>query len=258
VTDLTPTQPQQIVTTTTGVWSPIGWAAPEEMTFDDWLNVGMALSEMTKAIHWWVGDWVNAGEARWGERYAQALGATEFVYGTLANDAWVTRRVPFSLRNENLSWTHHVVVAALDTLDERREWLEMAAANDWSTRTLREKIREWQEPELPEPVIELAPAPSIVAEYIEALIEKEELEPLPDDGPRVVTVDLDTGEVLPAAPFSRNGYEPQRWAAVWKATAQKYRRFARSWQTRAERLEKDLAELRRKHDDSTSTDHALD
>lgn len=80
-------------------------------------------------------DWLNYGERAYGEKYSQAIDATGFEYGAVANFAWVAKAVEPSTRVESLSWTHHREVAALDPSDQA-QWLERAEAEQWSVREL--------------------------------------------------------------------------------------------------------------------------
>ena len=45
--------------------------------------------------------------------YSQALDETEYSYQTLANDKWVAGQIEFCRRRQNLTWSHHEVVASL-------------------------------------------------------------------------------------------------------------------------------------------------
>ncbi len=109
-----------------------------QFSFDEWEALGQVLGHMGRNIQWWIGDWVNYGEAAYGEKYAQAMDVTGVDYAVLANYAWVASRV--SLRNETLTWTHHLEVAALEPSEQER-WLEAAAKENLSTRELRARIR---------------------------------------------------------------------------------------------------------------------
>ena len=37
-------------------------------------------------MHFWIGDWLNYGERKWGEKYKEALEKTGYDYQTLRND----------------------------------------------------------------------------------------------------------------------------------------------------------------------------
>ena len=76
--------------------------------------------------------------------YDAALAATGLDRSTLATYAYVSRNVPRSLRNEQLSWEHHKAVARLNETDQER-WLQVAVAHQddsgpVSTRRLRKSI----------------------------------------------------------------------------------------------------------------------
>ena len=111
-------------------------------TFEEWEACGEVLSRADKMVHWWVGDWVNYGEDRWGERYAQALDASKFAYGTVRNDAWVARRFALSRRRDNLSFGHHQAVASLPEL-EQEALLSLAEPGEEEAepRLSREQLR---------------------------------------------------------------------------------------------------------------------
>jgi hypothetical protein len=58
-------------------------------------------------------DQKSRGAAANGEKYAQAVEVTGKSYQSIADAKWVADRVELSRRRENLSWSHHVEVAAL-------------------------------------------------------------------------------------------------------------------------------------------------
>lgn len=99
-------------------FSKTGLTFKDTITFQEWLAAGNKLSTMNKYIHFWIGDWLNYGEQKYGEMYAQALDETSYVYGTLRNDKWVSSRIPLSRRHDNLSWSHHYEVADLEPEDQ--------------------------------------------------------------------------------------------------------------------------------------------
>ena len=89
---------------------------------------------------WWIGDWVRYGTAKWGAKYTLAAKITGYDVHTLENMAYVASRFPFSLRREDLSWSHHFVVAAL-TRDEQKYLLDFASARRLSVRDLRIELK---------------------------------------------------------------------------------------------------------------------
>jgi DNA methylase len=106
--------------------APIG-----DPTFDEWLACGEFIKNADTSVHFWIGDWLNYGETKWGEKYEEAIKETGLNYQTLANDKWVAANVQFSRRRENLSFGHHAEVAPYtpqeqDILLERAETLGLS------------------------------------------------------------------------------------------------------------------------------------
>jgi hypothetical protein len=121
-----------------------GLAANGSPSITEWLQVGKALKEAHGATQWWIGDWLNYGERAYGEAYTQAINELGLSYGHLANLKYCANRIGISLRNENLSWNHHKIVAPLEP-DEQEYWLQKAAEGNskpWSVATLRAAIRD--------------------------------------------------------------------------------------------------------------------
>jgi len=87
-----------------------------------------------------LGDIIQYAESRWGDTYSQFLDATGLAYGTLANAAYVARKVALSSRNETLSFAHHLVVAPLPP-DQQHEWLQKAAEQEWGGNELRRQVQ---------------------------------------------------------------------------------------------------------------------
>lgn len=87
-------------------------------SFEDWQTLGQWLRFAEGAVHWWIGDWLNYGEQKWGEMYAQAIDATGFDYETLKADKWVSAKIELVRRRTNLSWSHHQEVAAMEPKDQ--------------------------------------------------------------------------------------------------------------------------------------------
>lgn len=109
-------------------------------SYDDWVAFGSVLNQVEGAVHWWIGDWVNYGEATYGEKYAEALEATPFAYSTLAHDACVAKEFGFCRRRQNLSWGHHVAVAGLAPKEQDR-LLDLAEKEGLTRANLRALVR---------------------------------------------------------------------------------------------------------------------
>ncbi len=111
-----------------------------ELTFDEWKALGMEISPIANSIGFIVGDWCNYGAARYGERYADAMMATGLAYETIRKFAGVARCVESGIRNPNLDFTHHVVVAKVKDPEEQRRWLDLADKDAMSVKRLRKSI----------------------------------------------------------------------------------------------------------------------
>jgi N6-adenosine-specific RNA methylase IME4 len=109
-------------------------------TFEEWRDAGKFLRYAEGAVHWWIGDWLNYGERAYGEKYAGAVEATGFEYVTLGHDKWVAASIEFCRRRQNLSWSHHAEVAALEP-DEQDAILSQADGGSWNRAQLREAVR---------------------------------------------------------------------------------------------------------------------
>src|SRR5262245_25847386 len=90
-----------------------GAVARADATFEEWRQLGLWLRHCEGALHFWIGDWLNLGERRWGEKYTEAIEQTGFEYGTVRNAKYVAGRIEVSRRRDSLSWSHHYEVAAL-------------------------------------------------------------------------------------------------------------------------------------------------
>jgi hypothetical protein len=110
------------------------------MDHPQWVAVGRRLGGISRSNQWWLGDWLRYGTAKWGERYVEAAKITGYDVRSLANMASLAGCFEMSRRRDNLTWSHHAVVAALDP-DEQDTWLDMAAAERLSVADLRIELR---------------------------------------------------------------------------------------------------------------------
>lgn len=121
--------------------APTAWVAPEGLDRAGWVTAGARLGGLSRTSNWWIGDWIRYGTAKWGEKYAAAAKITGYDRHSLENMAYVASRFDdISLRRENLSWSHHLLVAALEP-DEQACWLDMATERRMSVNDLRIELR---------------------------------------------------------------------------------------------------------------------
>jgi hypothetical protein len=122
-----------------------------ELSFEEWSALAPQIGTSLRCMAFVIGDWLVYGEDKFDshkrqgradpERYELACRATGIDYAVLRNYAYVSRRVPLSLRNDRLSWEHHRAVAKLSR-DEQERWLDVAAEPEAnvSSRRLRASI----------------------------------------------------------------------------------------------------------------------
>lgn len=123
--------------------SPTGWTPDADLDYHDWILEGRRIGAIGRGSPWWVGDWLQYGTARWGERYVEAVKLTGFDTKSLRNMRYVSSRFALSLRRDNLTWSHHVLLAAMDP-NEQTHWLDRAVANRFSVEDLRTELRSAQ------------------------------------------------------------------------------------------------------------------
>ncbi len=142
-----------------------GLQMAEDLSFQEWQSLASRFGAAMSSAAFVIGDWLVYGEDHFrgqqrlpgfekesvGSRkvspeiYQEALRLTGLDRTTLMTYAYVARRVPSSLRNEQLSWEHHKAVAKL-TVDQQKQWLEIAETQGdeqlgpVSTRRLRKSI----------------------------------------------------------------------------------------------------------------------
>ncbi len=109
----------------------------DDLSFDDWAEIGRKLQAAHCSLLWCIGDWLNYGERKYGEKYDQALQLTGYQKKTLRNAAFVCRHIEMSRRRDTLTFSHHAEVASL-SVELQEELLSDAAHN----RHTREQIRE--------------------------------------------------------------------------------------------------------------------
>lgn len=113
--------------------TPIG-----DPTFEQWQEVGEFIRKAEGAVHFWIGDWLNYGEQKWGEMYAQAIDATGYDYGTLRDDKWIAKEIPLSLRSDNLNRS---IAREIAPLENKKEWLDKEVTKEQLIEFLDFKIR---------------------------------------------------------------------------------------------------------------------
>ena len=119
-------------------WNDSTLVLPPTLTLEEWGAYGSVLELATDRIQWAIGDWLNYGEMRFGEAYAQFVSLQRWKPQTLQNWKYVAKAFPPDERTEK-SFGHHATVASL-TPKERQIWLEKATAQEWTVEEFREAV----------------------------------------------------------------------------------------------------------------------
>jgi hypothetical protein len=118
-----------------------GLIATGKPTYDEWYQVGEHLRYLEGSLMWAIGDWLNYGEQKYGEMYAQALDETEYSRQTLRNAKWVAGQLSISNRQFNVSWQFYQMVASQPD-NIRNELLSQAELEGWTQDELRKAIKQ--------------------------------------------------------------------------------------------------------------------
>jgi hypothetical protein len=120
--------------------SAVAWTPNRDLDYRVWMIEGQRIGTMWRASPWWIGDWLSYGTARWGEQYVEAAKLTGYDPKSLRNIRYISSRFQLSLRRDNLTWSHHALLAGLDH-DEQQRWLDRATLDHFSVEDLRIELR---------------------------------------------------------------------------------------------------------------------
>lgn len=142
----------------TGEFGPLVATTPVALTvttdrllsIDEWSEIGRRLGVAANSASWLIGDWMALGERVYGSTYGEGQAITGLASGTLMNLASVCRAVESSRRREDLSFSHHVAVAALAPWAQD-QWLSLALREGLSVMRLRARIQGDRELPAPSP-----------------------------------------------------------------------------------------------------------
>ena len=83
---------------------------PKQANLEDFERAMVFAAWVHRGCAWWLGDMVNRGIQRHGDRFWQAV-PEGFSLDALNRYATVCRKVPAEIRRSELSYTHHMKVA---------------------------------------------------------------------------------------------------------------------------------------------------
>lgn len=117
-----------------------GWTLPRNLDEVDWIKYGKFLARTEAAMQWWIGDWWRYGTER---EYGDSAELAERVgmnLKTLKQYSWVCGCYELSIRIDDVSFFHHMVVADLPPR-ERTRWLQRAAREGLTRNEMLTLIR---------------------------------------------------------------------------------------------------------------------
>ncbi|MCC2529906.1 hypothetical protein LKL24_21485, partial [Bacillus halotolerans] len=101
----------QLVLVLPGTIEPMALILHPALEIGEWAPIGIKLRQAKEWLQFAIGDWLNHGEAHYGETYVQAATDTGLPEETLMILKYVSSRVAPETRIKNLTWSHHREVA---------------------------------------------------------------------------------------------------------------------------------------------------
>ncbi len=100
------------------------------------------MGTLHRSAPWLCADWVNYGEAQYGEKYTQALDVTGLSPERLRALSWIGNRYKPARRRPELSFEAHRELAYIKDDKEQDAILDKAVREGWGAREIREWKRE--------------------------------------------------------------------------------------------------------------------
>ena len=123
-----------------GAVSAKGLHLPPDLPWEQYESLAVMFGQLHRTSSWLIGDLLNFGEKRYGEKYVQAASLTGLSEHTCMNIASVCKYVPYSRRRDELSFSIHAEVAYKEP-HEQVEWLKQASEQRWTRQQLRLAMR---------------------------------------------------------------------------------------------------------------------
>lgn len=122
------------------VLTATGLEIPQDVTRDEWAEVGQVIGSLNTSISWLAGDWFAAGEFVWGETYEQVALELGYEVETLYSYASVCRAVKTLIRNQGIFFGHGRVIAKCpDELQLR--WAQYTATRGLRVNDLKQEMK---------------------------------------------------------------------------------------------------------------------
>ena len=131
---------RQLILSFPGIMTPMALMLHPALEIEEWAPIRVQLRRAKEFLQFAIGDWLQHGEAHYGEMYSQGASETGLPEKTLMIFKYVSSRVAPETRIEDLTWSHHREVAKFPP-EEQSKWLQMAHKNGWSVRDLKDALK---------------------------------------------------------------------------------------------------------------------
>ena len=136
-----PDESMNLISSGTGTVSTTGLTLDDDLSYEEWEKLGFKLFQVRESWQWWIGDWINYGEKKYGETYKAAIEVTGKSFSTLKSVASTATDFEKCRRRHNLPFAHHQEVQSLPP-EEQDEVLDNAEAEGWTKREVRDEVRQ--------------------------------------------------------------------------------------------------------------------
>jgi len=123
-------------------FEPVSVVARRIPEDEEWEPAFAEVFELYRNAPWWIGDMLLMAEQHMGDDAMQMIPETASERQTSIL-LWMAKTYPRSERREELSWTHHQIVAKLHG-KVRSMLLDKAVEERWDTTKLRAEAAEWK------------------------------------------------------------------------------------------------------------------
>lgn len=196
-----------------GVLTETSYTLPDNLNLGHWLAIGETLQRMERSVKWWLGDWWNYGERRYGDMASQAtrdaiLDATGYTYNTVRQAGWVASRFELDTRVSNVPWSHHREVADLPP-SAANELLTEVLTEGLSVKDVAERAKERKtaiavEAALSQP----APDPAVLPANVRIRVADARELPLPDGSVHLIVT---SPPYAVGKDYQQGDIDPEQW-----------------------------------------------
>lgn len=101
----------------------IGLVLPEEISGDEWEDVGQVIRDLDTSISWVIGDWALFAKREWDATASQIAERFGYETSTIETYTSICEAIPRLIRNQTAHFSHHRLVAKLENPNLQKAWL---------------------------------------------------------------------------------------------------------------------------------------